>query len=195
VTPKSAAKWTEMRSQGKGNFIWRIGIAVLLGASAVAHAADTPYNAGVDAWHKKNYVEAARQWSTAVLAGDINAMNNLAYLYSNGMGVARKNDVALRLWLAAAYSGQSESQWHLGTVYEEGKGVPRDIIRAYAWYGCAIVSAKRLSNADASGTEAKIEADAQASFDVAKAKLDPDQLPRAEVLRSLLVQRYGIIAP
>lgn len=45
MTPKSAEKWAEMRSQGKWNFIWRVGIlrwglimcGVFIGMQAVQH--------------------------------------------------------------------------------------------------------------------------------------------------------------
>ena len=168
---------------------------VFQGASGLSIAAGTPYNLGVDAWQKKNYVEAARQWSSAALSGDLNALNNLAFLYSSGLGVTRQSDVAARLWRIAAYSGHAESQWHLGTAYEQGNGVPKDIVAAYAWYGCAVESARRRAQEDGSGTEAKIEADARASLAVAKAKLDNSNAARAELLRALLVQRYGTAAP
>jgi hypothetical protein len=170
-------------------------VALALALSGISAAADTAYNLGVDAWHKKDYVEAAHQWSLSVLTGDVNALNNLAHLYASGMGVTRDADVAVGLWRLAAYSGHSESQWHLGVAYEQGLGVPQDLVTAYAWYGCAIESAKRLAPGDVSGTEAKIEGDAQGSFAAIKGKLDKSTRVRAELLRALLVQRYGIAAP
>jgi TPR repeat protein len=163
--------------------------------SGVSGADDKAYNLGVDAWHKKNYAEAARQWSQSILSGDVDALNNLAYLYANGMGVPRNPDAATKLWRLAAHSGQAESQWHLGVAYEQGLGVPQDLVTAYAWYGCAIESARRLAPSDVSGTETKIQGDAQESFAAIKDKLDKSDVARAELLRALLVQRYGIAAP
>jgi len=170
-------------------------VALALVTSGVSVAADTAYNLGVDAWRKKDYVEAARQWSQSVLSGDLDALNNLAYLNANGMGVAQNADAAFKLWRIAANSGHAESQWHLGVAYEKGLGVPQDLVTAYGWYGCAIESAKRLALADASGTEAKIGEEAQESLMAIKAKLDKPDLERAELLRTLLVQRYGLAAP
>jgi TPR repeat protein len=170
-------------------------VAVAMAVSGMSAAADPTYNLGVDAWRKKDYAEAARQWSLSVLTGDLDAINNLAYLYANGMGVTQNADAADKLWRLAAFSGHAESQWHLAISYEKGLGVPQDLVAAYAWYGCAIESAKRLAPADASGTEAKIGGDAQASFRAIKDKLDQSRLARAELLRALLVQRYGIAAP
>ncbi len=170
-------------------------VAAALCVAALPAASETPYNLGVAAWQKKNYIEAARQWSAAVLTGNLDAMNNLAYLYSNGLGVAHQDTVALSLWQLAAYSGQSESQWHLGTVYEKGLGVPTDIVRAYAWYGCALASAKRNTEGETADLETKIGADAESSLAALKGKLDEKQLARAEVLRVQLVERYGKATP
>ncbi len=170
-------------------------VAAAVCITALAAASDTPYNLGVAAWQKKNYPDAARQWSAAVLTGNLNAMNNLAYLYSNGLGVAHQDAVALSLWQSAAYSGHSESQWHLGTVYERGMGVSRDLVRAYAWYGCALASAKRNAEGETVDVEAKIGSDAEASLAALKGKLDDEELARAEVLRMQLVERYGVAAP
>ena len=122
-------------------------------------------------------------------------MNNLAYLNSNGMGVPRRDDVALRLWEAAAYAGHSEAQWHLGSAYEEGLGVSVDLVRAYAWYACAAESATRRVSGDAKDLESAIGKDAEASLTALKPKLDSQQLDRAERLRGQLIERYGKPVP
>jgi TPR repeat protein len=170
-------------------------VAVAMAISDLSAAADPAYNLGVDAWRKEDYADAARQWSLAVLSGDLDAINNLAYLYANGMGVTQDADAAVKLWRLAANSGHAESQWHLAVSYEKGLGVPQDPVTAYAWYGCAVESARRLAPADASGTEAKIGGYAQASLMAIKDRLDKPSVERADLLRVLLVQRYGIAAP
>ena len=45
-------------------------LLVLLGVAPVADALDEPYNAGVAACKKKDYAQAANQWSQAVLVFD-----------------------------------------------------------------------------------------------------------------------------
>jgi hypothetical protein len=126
------------------------------------------------------------------LLGDVDALNNLAFLYSTGQGVTQNEDIAVSLWHLAAYSGHSEAQWHLGGAYEQGLGVPKDLSMAYAWYGCAIVSAQRRAHNDVSGTEAKIESDAQGSLASLKTTLEQTALSRGEELKDTLVRRYGI---
>lgn len=153
------------------------------------------YNKGVDAWRRQDYAAAAREWSVAVLSGDTNAMNNLAYLYFNGMGTERRIDDAIALWRLASYSGNSESQWHLGYAYQEGIGVEKDLVAAYAWYSCAIETAQRLAARDESGTEAKIAADAKSSLAGLEGQLAPEPLASALVLRSKLIERYSAAAP
>ena len=74
-------------------------------------------------------------------------------------------------------------------------GVSRDIVRAYAWYGCALASAKRNARGDTADVEARIGADAVSSLAALKGKLDDGELARAEILRMQLVERYGKAAP
>jgi hypothetical protein len=111
---------------------------VLLSIAPVVDALDEPYNAGVDAWKKKDYAQAANQWSQVVLAGNVDAMNNLAFLYFNGLGLKPRVSDAIRLWRIAGFAGHSEAQWHLGVAYESGRGVENDQAKAYAWYQCAV---------------------------------------------------------
>jgi hypothetical protein len=161
----------------------------------MARAADEPYNAGVDAWRKKDYPEAARQWSQAVLSGDREAMNNLAFLYFTGLGMEPRISDAIRLWRVAAFAGQSEAQWHLGAAYEKGKGVEKDALKAYAWYRCAVESARWRKGSDKSGTEAAIEQDATRSIAQLMSRLSPDDLHRGSALADEYIRRYGIATP
>jgi hypothetical protein len=162
-----------------------------LSVSQLAGATDAPYNAGVDAWRKKDYPEAAKQWSQAVLSGDVDAMNNLAFLYFNGLGMEPRISDAIRLWSVAAFAGQSEAQWHLGVAYEDGKGVEKDALKAYAWYRCAEESARRKKGSDKSGTEAAIEQDATRSIGQLATGMSPGDLLRAGALADEYIRRYG----
>ena len=168
---------------------------VLLMPAASTRAAETPYNAGVEAWKKKDYPEAAKQWSQAVLAGNLDAMNNLAFLYFNGLGMAPRVPDAIRLWQTAAYAGHSEAQWHLGIAYEQGTGVDKDLLKAYAWYRCSVENATRRKTTDHSEVEAAIESDARRSLEQITVKLGADQLSRARTLANEYLLRYGKAAP
>ena len=170
-------------------------LLVLLSIAQVADALDEPYNAGVDAWKKKDYAQAANQWSQAVLAGNLDAMNNLAYLYFNGLGLKSRVPDAIRLWRIAGFAGHSEAQWHLGAAYENGTGVEKDPVKAYAWYQCAIESAKRKKVSDPTGTEARIEDDAARSMRQLMTQMSPSDLARASGVAHEYIRRYGTASP
>lgn len=158
-------------------------------------AANGSYNAGVDAWRKKDYPEAAKQWSQAVLTGNIDAMNNLAYLYFYGLGMPARISDAIQLWRVAAFAGESESQWHLGRAYEDGKGVEKDALKAYAWYRCSVHNARRKKDSDKRDIEAGIEQDALKSLQLLESRLSADELQRAGGLADDYIRRYGTAAP
>jgi hypothetical protein len=161
------------------------------GATVASDATDASYNAGVHAWRKKDYPEAAKQWSLAALSGNVDAMNNLAFLYSNGLGMKPRISDAISLWRVAAYAGHSEAQWHLGVSYEDGNGVEKDTLKAYAWYRCAVESARRKKDSDKSGTEATIEQDGTRSIEGLVTRISPGDLNRANALADEYIRRYG----
>jgi Sel1 repeat len=170
-------------------------LLVLLSIAPAADALDEPYNAGVDAWKKKDYAQAANQWSLAVLAGNVDAMNNLAYLYFNGLGLKSRVSDAIRLWRIAGFAGHSEAQWHLGAAYENGTGVEKDPVKAYAWYRCAVESAKRKKASDSTGIEARIEDDAARSMHQLMTQMSPSDLARASGVADEYIRRYGTAPP
>ena len=158
-------------------------------------AGEGPYNAGVTAWKGKDYTEAMKRWSESVLEGNVDAMNNLGYLYFNGLGTKPRVSDAIMLWRAAAYSGQSESQTHLAFAYERGRGVEKDPLKAVAWYRCSIESAKRQRQIKESSTEQQIQADAAKSLAELVSSLAPDDLVRANAIADNYIARYGLAAP
>jgi Sel1 repeat len=175
---------------------WR-QIALVLIASTVCltATAETAYNLGVEAWKHKKYEEAARQWILALPTGNVNALNNLGYLYSTGKGVTKDPSRAFQLWTVAARYGHSESQWHIGYAYEHGEGVNQDLIYAYAWYRCAKASASRLKQEATSGTEQAIEDDVTASIRDLEPQLSTEALAHAQDLAQRLIDRYGKASP
>jgi uncharacterized protein len=168
---------------------------LLASATCVAAAAESAYNLGVQAWKHKNYAEAARLWTLALPEGNVNALNNLGYLYSTGMGVPKDQERAFQLWTIAARFGHSESQWHIGNAYQHGEGVEADEVYSYAWYRCAQASAARLKQDNPDGTEQTIENDAMASLKDLEPRLSAEALGHARELAQKLIDRYGTVAP
>jgi TPR repeat protein len=158
---------------------------------------ETPYNLGVAAYKKRNYSEAAAQWTKAVASGNTEAMNNLGFLLYNGYGVDKDTDRAIKLWRVASEAGDSESQWHLGRAYETGIGVERSLSKAYAWYACAIQTASNNSTAAIKdhNTEAEILKDAKGSFDKIKGGLSASDLEMGRALAVDYIARYGRPSP
>jgi len=185
---------------GVGGAFVRFGMVVLCNLVVVSCASvpgETPYNLGVDAYKKRNYSEAAAQWTKSVAHGDTEAMNNLGYLLYNGYGVAKDTDRAVKLWRVASEAGESESQWHLGTAYETGIGVERSLPKAYAWYQCAIETASNNSTATTKNhdTEAAILTDAKGSLDKMKDGLSASDLEMGRAIAAEYIARYGKPAP
>ncbi len=77
-------------------------------------------------WYKK-----------AAEAGQVNAQNNLGFLYQNGIGVPQDFAKAVELYQKAARQGNAAAQNNLGMMYEQGTGVPEDLVLAYAWLNLA----------------------------------------------------------
>lgn len=87
------------------------------------------------AYHKAgNYVEAKRWYEFAVATGNSTAMNNLAVLYENSLGVTRDYATAKRLYERAAGLGNVTAMRGLGALYNLGRGVPIDYVTARGWY-------------------------------------------------------------
>jgi uncharacterized protein len=176
---------------------WRYAVlsVVLVSATCISATAESVYNLGVHAWQHKKYEEAARLWTLALPEGNVDALNNLAYLYSTGMGVPKDPSRAFHLWTIAARFGHSESQWHLGYAYQHGEGIEPDGVYSYAWYRCAQASAARLKRENLDGTEQAIENDAMASLKDLEPQLSADDISGAKELAQRLVDRYGTAAP
>jgi len=64
-------------------------------------------------------------------------MNNLAYLYAEGIGVDRDPARAAE-WLGhAAARGDSVAQFNYGWTLESGDGIAPDKVQALMWFGLA----------------------------------------------------------
>ena len=57
----------------------------------------------------------------------MNAQNNIAVLYENGLGVELDFKKAFSYYLLSANQGFMIAQFNLGVVYETGKGVDADL--------------------------------------------------------------------
>ena len=172
----------------------KLFLAILLLASActtmTVMADETPYNKGVNAWRLKDYAGARQHWTQSIAEGGPDeALNNLAFLLYNGLGGAAQPEKAVELWRKAAALSVSEAQWHLGQAYEDGKGAPSSRPQAYAWYRCAIATAGKRSQGDA--TEKEIETLAAESARRLGARLSKQERQQAEAIALELIAKYA----
>jgi len=166
-----------------------IFVASIVGCS-LRPETHSAYNDGVAAYRAKDYKTARVEWKKAVSAGDTSAMNNLGYLLSQGLGGERDEAAAVHLWTDAAKRGHSEAALHLGKAYEDGDGVDRSDVEAYAWYTCAVASA-RAASADGDDVEVEILKDANDALSRLMAAFQPEHFDAAQKLAGRYVQTYA----
>ena len=85
----------------------------------------------------QNYREAEKWLGLAVQQGSVPAMNDLAFIWYNGLTGKKDFRRALALYRQAASQGDIQAQYNVGLMYANGIGVPVDMVRAYAWYSLA----------------------------------------------------------
>jgi TPR repeat protein len=133
--------------------------------AAVPALAD--FQAGLDAYQKGDYVEAAKQWRPLAEQGDAVAQYNLGLLFIDGHGVPQNPAEAANWFRRAAEQDYTAAQHNLGAMYGSGQGVKRDLVQAYKWLNiCA----------------AKGNAGCIAQRDLIAKKLKPTQVAEAQRL-------------
>nr|HPR90113.1 tetratricopeptide repeat protein [Synergistaceae bacterium] len=71
------------------------------------------------------------------LMGDIEAQNELGWMYDTGEGMPENVEEAVKWYRKAAEQGNSVAQANLAWMYEKGRGVPLDLQLAVEWYSKA----------------------------------------------------------
>jgi hypothetical protein len=107
-------------------------VLIVLAGSAAAG----PYEDGVAASERGDYVAAMALWRPLADEGAAQAQYRVAVLYDLGRGVARDYQAAVAWYRKAADRGHANAQHNLGTMYELGEGVEPDyaLAAAIAWF-------------------------------------------------------------
>lgn len=108
-----------------------IGLFLLLTIKGLAWADS---NAGHEAFYRGDYNRALKEWRPLAERGHPEAQLNLAYMYTQGLGVTQDYAEAVKWYRKAAEQGLAEAQSGLGTMYFHGQGVPRDYGEAFKLY-------------------------------------------------------------
>ena len=107
-------------------------LAVLLGSTGVSWGAD--FQKGLEAYNKRDYATALREWTPFAEQGDAIAQFILGQMYRNGRGVPKDDKTALKWYTLAAEQGIARAQYNLGLMYLRGHGVPQNYKTAVKWW-------------------------------------------------------------
>lgn len=116
----------------------RFAIAlVLLSIACLVVPVWADYQAGMDAYNRRDYATALHEWQPLAEQGDARAQFSLGLLYENGDGVPRDYAKARRWYEKAAAQGEAKAQFYLGMQSAYGQGGPLDLVQAHMWYSLA----------------------------------------------------------
>ena len=105
---------------------WFVGFAVSANAG--------PFEDGVAAYERKDYVTAAKLMRVAADQGNSVAQYELGVMYDEGRGVIQDYKEAVKWFRLSADQGNARAQFNLGVMYVEGQGVTQDFKEAVKWY-------------------------------------------------------------
>jgi hypothetical protein len=106
-------------------------LGFMLALAGAAHAQD--FGAGRQAFNRKDYAEALKQWRPLAEAGNAEAQHALGMMYSGGFGVPKDMTQAIAWYLKAAEQGRAHAQYLVAAAYLQGIGVERDPLAFARW--------------------------------------------------------------
>jgi len=130
-----------------------LSLAVLVVSVPGTTRAD--YFDGRDAYLRKNYEEAFKEWHPMAVEGDRRAQGMLGWLYKKGYGVQQNINEAVKWFKLAAEQGDGFGQKELGLAYYTGQGARQDLVLAAMWFNLSKLRGLGLANRDI--VEAKMD--------------------------------------
>ncbi len=94
----------------------------------------SPYEKGREAYGRKDYRAALREWRPLAEQGHKRAQFYLGVMYGNGRGLARNHLEASKWYRRAARQDYARAQYNLGLLYAKGRGVRRNHVKAAGLY-------------------------------------------------------------
>ena len=110
-------------------------ILITLFIGCTAFSAD--FGKGVEAYKKGDYEAALDEFFDLADEGHALSQFNLGVMYSQGIGVPKIDDMAVKWFTLAAKKGLAPAQSLLGSMYRGGKSVPQNNKTAFKWYSLA----------------------------------------------------------
>ena len=103
--------------------VHRALLVSLIGMGLSATAIAGPFEDGLAAHKRGDFVAAAQAFRIAADQGNAGAQYNLALLYDYGKGVANDDTQAGAWYRRAASQGHADAQFNLAVMYDMGEGV------------------------------------------------------------------------
>jgi len=101
---------------------------------AVPFVSLADYQAGKEAFDRKDYATALQEFKALVEKKDALGQYGLGIMYDLGEGVPQDSEEAVKWYKRSAEQGNPDAQNNLGAMYEIGEGIPRDSKEAVKWY-------------------------------------------------------------
>lgn len=95
------------------------------------------YRDGIAAYQQDDYATAREKWLPLAEKGSSAAQLFVAFMYENGLGVAKDDSAAAAWYRDSAERGNMVAQVRLAIMYRDGRGVPEDRVKAWFWAGMA----------------------------------------------------------
>ncbi len=111
--------------------IFRVIMCLALFAGLPAFA---DVDKGIEAYKKRDYKTALREWRPLAEQGNKWAQNNLGAMYHDGLGVAQDYQQSVKWHTLSAKQGVAAAQNHLGQMYVNGLGLPKDYQEGVKWF-------------------------------------------------------------
>lgn len=105
-------------------------LAILLAVSSVR----ADFLEGEEAFANKRYTEAMQHFRPLADEGDFRSQYYIAYMYLNGYGVAKNDQLGLKYLEQSLAQNYHLAQALMGFLYSQGMGVPLDRKKAVALY-------------------------------------------------------------
>ena len=111
-----------------------MAIFAVAGAGCFAVPGQEDFQAGMEAFKKRDFDTALKKWKPLAEQGDKSAQTNLGVLYYQGLGVRKDYAEAFKWYQLAAMQGYAEGEFNLGVAFAEGHGTGQDLREARKWY-------------------------------------------------------------
>ena len=146
-------------------------ISMFVGFAVSANAG--PFEDGVAAYARQDYVTAAKLYRISADQGDALAQVSLGVMYDNGQGVTKDYKKAVKWYRLSADQGDADAQINLGLMYVNGQGVIQDYVRAHMWWNISASSGDK---------------NAESNRDKAAKKMSQTQIEKAQEMARLCMK-------